>query len=146
MTKQETVVITRDFSHPLSVIFKAFSTPEIVQKWLAPDGFSCSEVVQDLRIGGRMHTHFVDADGNSAISEGSYTMIVPNSVIAYKFWVQYGEIKLEDLTTTITFESIEVGTRVTAELQVSQPGFAEGCIIGWNQSLDNLTTLLGASS
>ncbi len=138
---QEKIQIVREFPYPVATVYKAFTDQEILKKWLAPDGFDCPNVVYETHIGGRMHTHFVDAKGNDATSEGVFSKIVPNTLIEYKFQVSYLDQHIENLTTQVVFESTEKGTKVTAELLVPGEDFAKGCVIGWNQSLDHLEQL-----
>lgn len=139
----EKIQITRDFPYPIATVFKAFTDQEGAKNWLAPDGFTCPNIVYETHIGGRMHTHFVDDEGNDATSEGVFTKIVPNSLIEYEFQVKYLDQQIENLRTQITFEPTESGTKVTAELHVPGKDFAKGCTAGWNQSLDNLENYFG---
>jgi uncharacterized protein YndB with AHSA1/START domain len=139
----EKVQITREFPHPITKIYQAFTDQDVVKQWLAPDHFTCSSVVYELHVGGRMHTHFVDPSGNDATSEGIFTKIVPNSMIEYKFEISFLEMHFENLRTLVTFEPTETGTLVTLEHHVPGNGFAEGCTQGSNEALDTLEKLLG---
>lgn len=136
--ERELVKIERDFPYPVATVYKAFTDQENAKKWLAPDGFECPNIVYETHVGGRMHTHFVDKDGNNATSEGVFSRIIPNTLIEYKFEVKYLDQHIENLTTQVSFESTEYGTKVTAELLVPGKEFAQGCTIGWNQSLNHL--------
>ncbi|MFM9874137.1 MAG: SRPBCC domain-containing protein [Fimbriimonadaceae bacterium] len=142
---REKIQIVREFQFPVTTIYHAFTNSEFLKKWLAPTGFSCPNIVFELKVGGRTHTHFIDSDGNSAISEGIFTKVVPNSLIEYDFQVGYLDQEIKGLTTQIIFEPTESGTLVTVELQVPGKEFAAGCIIGWNQSMDNLESALDSS-
>lgn len=143
---REKVQIVREFAYPVKTVYQAFTDQSILKHWLAPDGFTCPDVVFDLQVGGRTHSRFRDGEGNDSTSEGVFTQVVPNSFVAYDFEVRYLGYHLENLTTEITFEPTEAGTKVTVELYLADPDFAEGSQTGWNQSMDNLERLLGKNN
>lgn len=138
MMTREKVQITRDFPYSVSTVYKAFTDQEGARNWLAPDNFTCPNVVYETYVGGRMHTHFIDSEGNDATSEGKFTKLVPNSLIEYEFEVAYLNMHFENLRTEVVFEPTETGTRITATLHVPGEDFAKGCVEGWNESLDHL--------
>lgn len=96
---QEKVQITREFPYAISKVYSAFTNPGLAKKWLAPNQFTCEDIVYELQFGGRMHTNFVDVQGDNAKSEGKFSLIVPNSLIEYEFEVSYLDTQIENLRT-----------------------------------------------
>jgi len=43
------VLLTKEFDAPRELVFEAFTRPEHVEKWIAPDGFTAQCVVESRR-------------------------------------------------------------------------------------------------
>src|SRR5688572_4224932 len=59
------LVITRQFDAPRSLVFKAWTQPEHLVRWLGPKDFSASAVRIDLRPGGAWSAVITSAEGKS---------------------------------------------------------------------------------
>ena len=55
MTDEKGVVIERVFDAPRELVWKAWTTPEIVKKWWGPKDFTCPVANIDFRVGGKYH-------------------------------------------------------------------------------------------
>ncbi|MCB0826186.1 MAG: SRPBCC domain-containing protein [Armatimonadetes bacterium] len=142
----QTVIIEREFAHPLEVIFRAFVDPEISTKWIAPDGFQCIENVNEARVGGISRTVLQDREGNTSVCEGNIIEFIENQEFEIEFWLQFGDFKIEGLKNKTTFKQSDLGTKVIVELLVPEGDFVTGATAGWNQSFDNLEKQLEQSS
>ncbi|MEZ5162662.1 MAG: SRPBCC domain-containing protein [Fimbriimonadaceae bacterium] len=138
----QTVIIEREFAHPLEVIFRAFVDPEINTKWIAPDGYDCLVNIFEPKVGGKQKTVFRDQSGTDATTEGTVLEFVENEMVYYEFSIEFGEFKMEGLSNRLIFERTASGTKVTVDTKVPEGDFAEGCVAGWNQSFDNLEKIL----
>ncbi len=47
------IVIERVFDAPLEIVWKTWTTPELVKKWWGPEGFSAPSIKIDLKVGGK---------------------------------------------------------------------------------------------
>ena len=138
----QTVIIEREFLQPREVIFRAFVNPEITSQWMAPDGYDCIVNILEPFVGGKQKTVFRDQSGLDAITEGTVLEFVENEMIYYDFYIEFGEMKIEGLSNRLIFSETTNGTKVTVDTKVPEGEFAEGCVIGWNQSFDNLEKIL----
>jgi len=72
------IVITRVFDAPRPLVFKAFTTPDLLKKWMyGPDGWSLDECEIDLRVGGAFRYLWRGPDGMEMGMRGVTSEIVP---------------------------------------------------------------------
>jgi uncharacterized protein YndB with AHSA1/START domain len=73
------IVMTRVFDAPRTLVFDAFTRPELLKQWLlGPPGWSMPVCEIDLRIGGRFrYVWRRDTDGTEMGCGGVYREIVP---------------------------------------------------------------------
>jgi uncharacterized protein YndB with AHSA1/START domain len=62
-------------SAPRDLVFEAFTRPELIEKWAAPDGDEHARCRSDLRVGGTWELAHQDASGNAENLHGVYTYI-----------------------------------------------------------------------
>lgn len=71
------VVITRVFEAPRSLVFDAYTKPELVRRWLlGPPGWTMPVCEIDLRVGGKFRYVWRGPDGTSMGMGGTYREIV----------------------------------------------------------------------
>ena len=49
------ILITREFDAPLHLVYRVWTTPELVQKWWAGKRGTTTTVDMDFRVGGTWH-------------------------------------------------------------------------------------------
>src|SRR5258708_16844004 len=78
------IAMTRVFAAPRSMVFDAFTKPELVKRWLlGPDGWSMPVCEIDLRVGGTYRYVWRHARGNEMGMGGVYRQIVaPERIVA----------------------------------------------------------------
>ena len=75
------ILITREFDAPRHLVFRAFTTPELVRQWWHANRGELTVVEIDLRVGGSWRYVMV-ADGGLEVGfHGVYREIVPNERI-----------------------------------------------------------------
>ena len=75
------ILITRDFAAPRHLVYKAWTTPELVKRWWAGQRGEVTSVQIDLRVGG-MWRYVMLAHGKFEVAfHGTYREIVPNERI-----------------------------------------------------------------
>jgi len=70
------IVMTRVFDAPRSMVFDAFSKPELLKRWFGPRGWSLVVCDVDLRVGGGFRFVMRGPDGKEMGMRGVYREIV----------------------------------------------------------------------
>ena len=76
----KTVSITREFAAELSLVWDAYTKPELLDQWWAPKPFTSRTKVMDFKVGGRRFYAMVSPEGDErgwAIQK--YTSITPKT-------------------------------------------------------------------
>jgi uncharacterized protein YndB with AHSA1/START domain len=115
----EQILITREFDAPKHLVYKAWTTPELVKRWWNAKRGEVTIAEIDLRVGGTWRYVMV-ADGGFEVGfHGEYREIVPNERIVstevYEGIPDPGEGTLNTLTLT------EVDGRTTLTVLVQAP-------------------------
>ncbi|WP_275782720.1 SRPBCC family protein [Pararhizobium gei] len=96
------LVVTRTFNAPPSAVFRAWSEPELFQRWWMPKSVSGVSLVScdmDVRTGGKYRLEFSTGGEDTMAFYGKYLEVVPNERIV---WTNdEGE---EGAITTVIFE------------------------------------------
>lgn len=74
----EQILITRAFNAPKRLVYKAYTTPELVKRWWSADMGETTVVEIDLRVGGSWRYVMRTPDGSEVGFHGEYREIVPN--------------------------------------------------------------------
>lgn len=77
------IVMTRTFAAPRTLVYDAFTEPQLVRRWLlGPDGWSMSVCDIDLRVGGAWRYAWRnDADGTEFGMHGRYREVTPERIV-----------------------------------------------------------------
>ncbi|MGH2961112.1 MAG: SRPBCC family protein [Solirubrobacterales bacterium] len=110
----EQILITREFDAPKHLVYKAWTTPELVKRWWSAKRGEMTVAEIDLRVGGAWRYAMVTDDGLEVAFHGEYREVVPNERIV-STEVYEGMPEGEALNTlTLT----EAGERTTLEIVV----------------------------
>jgi uncharacterized protein YndB with AHSA1/START domain len=114
------IQIVRHFDHPAALLFRAYTTPELVQRWY---GFETSEWVVceiDLRVGGTWRYVTREPEGFEVGFHGVYQEVeAPHRLVQTEVFEQLGDfmpgLDPEDAAAldTITFEEADGVTTMT---------------------------------
>lgn len=138
------IVLTRVFDAPRSLVFDAFSKPELLKRWFGPHGWSLVACEVDFRVGGGFRFIMRDTDGKEMGMRGTYKEIAPpeRSVHIESFDEFPGEAQVTavfvekdgktTLTATVLYPSKEVRDAVI------QSGMEHGAA----ESYDKLAAML----
>jgi uncharacterized protein YndB with AHSA1/START domain len=74
----EQILITREFDAPKHLVYKAWTTPELVRRWWHANRGEVTVVEIDLRVGGTWRSVMVTPEGMEVGFHGEYREIVPN--------------------------------------------------------------------
>ena len=108
------ILITREFDAPRHLVYKAYTTPELVRRWWTAKRGEMTVAEIDLRVGGKWR-YVMIADGDVEVGfHGEYRELVPDERIV-STEVYEGFPDAESLNTlTLT----EAGGRTTLEILV----------------------------
>jgi len=107
------LVITRTFDAPRHLVFKAWTTPEHMVRWLGPRDFTAPSCKMDFRPGGAYRACIRSPDGKEYWMRGIYREIVEPERLVFTFsWEEEGERGRENLIT-VTFGEQGDKTRMT---------------------------------
>jgi uncharacterized protein YndB with AHSA1/START domain len=112
----EQILITRAFDAPRELVYRAWTTPELVRRWWHANRGEMTVAEIDLRVGGRWR-YVMIAHGDLEVAfHGEYREIVPNErLVATE--VYEGMPGAEALDTTTFENSGDRGTVVTILVQ-----------------------------
>lgn len=75
----QTVSITREFAAPLSLVWDAYTKPEILDQWWAPKPWSSKTKIMNFEVGGRRFYAMVSPEGMERWAIQKYTSISPKT-------------------------------------------------------------------
>ena len=75
------ILITRDFAAPRHLVYRAWTTPELVKRWWAGQRGTMKTVDIDLRVGGTWRYVMATNGGFEVAFHGEYREIIPNERI-----------------------------------------------------------------
>jgi len=77
----EQILITREFDAPRHLVYKAWTTPELVRRWWPGLRGEMTRAEIDLRVGGQWRYVMVASGGFEVAFHGEFREIVPNERI-----------------------------------------------------------------
>src|SRR5688500_8017698 len=113
------ILITREFAAPKHLVYKAWTTPELVKRWWAGQRGTVTSAQIDLRVGG-MWRYVMLAHGTFEVAfHGTYREIVPNERIVTTEVYETAEAPdAEGVLNIVTFaESTNGRTTLTLRAQ-----------------------------
>lgn len=138
-----TVQLHRVITAPPERVYRAFSNPDAMAKWLPPHGFVGKVHEIDFREGGTYKMSFTNLTTNKSQSfGGKYVEIKPDEIL--KYVDKFDDPNLPgEMKVSVSLRKVTGGT----ELKITQEGIpdvipVEMCYVGWQQSLDQLIQLV----
>jgi uncharacterized protein YndB with AHSA1/START domain len=97
------ILITREFDAPRHLIFRAWTEPELVERWWYAERGEMTGVEIDLRVGGNWRFVMVTPGGVEVGFHGEYREIVPDERLVWTE-IYEGAPEAESLQTMILTE------------------------------------------
>lgn len=141
-TDTSTLELKRTLKAPVAKVFKAWTDPEQMVKWLGCATTESVKVQQDFRVGGEYRFEIVLGDGQTVAMFGTYFEIEPNRRIVYS-WSNSSKMHAAK-DTIVRVEFIDHGDTTELILNHSKfqtPVAVEGHSMGWTSSLDKFQAL-----
>ena len=99
------ILITREFDAPAQLVWKAWTTPEVVRRWWHANRGEMTVAEIDLRIGGTWRYAMVTPEGFEVAFHGEFREIVPNErLVSTEVYEGFPEGEAVD-TMTLTEEN-----------------------------------------
>ena len=111
----EQILIAREFDAPKHLVYKAWTTPELVKRWWSGLRGEVTLVEIDLRIGGTWRYVMTANEGFEVAFHGEYREIVPNERIVST--EVYEGMPDGEALDTLTFTEVDGRTTVTILVQ-----------------------------
>ncbi len=135
----EDLTITRMFSAPRELVFKAWTEPARLASWFGPRGLSTpvEHIEADVRPGGRWQVRMVRGDtGAEIVVGGEYREIVEPERLVFTCAMNFGDESL------VTIRLADHGGKT--EMTFHQAGFATaeeraGAHEGWASAFERLS-------
>jgi uncharacterized protein YndB with AHSA1/START domain len=135
------ILITREFDAPRHLVYKAWTTPELIKRWWTGDRGEATLAEVDLRVGGKWRYVMTAIGGFEVAFHGEYREIVPNErIVSTEI---YEAVPEGEAVNTITFMEKDGRTTVTILVQHSSQEFRDmhvnsGMEGGLQEAMDHL--------
>jgi uncharacterized protein YndB with AHSA1/START domain len=151
------IVITRTFNGPARILFDAWTRPELVRRWWAPESRRVSMVGcdADVRAGGHYRYVLRLHNGNQFAFSGTYIEVTPPTRLVYTQIFEptaAGANPGDDaVTVTVTFEERDGKTHLVSRSLCPTPDvrnaiIASGMEHGMRETMDLLDELVASLS
>ena len=149
----KTVFITREFDAELSLVWDAFTKPELLDQWVAPKPWSSRTKYMNFKVGGKRFYAMVSPEGLERWAIQEYTSITPKT--NFKMFNAFADKdenpELPGSEWDYTFSEQDGKTKVSITIyneslarleKMIEMGFTEG----FKMSMNNLENLLATLS
>jgi uncharacterized protein YndB with AHSA1/START domain len=155
VTNQPVVRIERTLSAPPIQVYRAWLSPELIRRWMAP-GYEVTRVEVDERVGGRYRVWQADAGVTAGGFEAEILELVPAERIVWRWGFagpdrENGPVYDSRLTVTMR-EAPAGGTVLTVlherldDLAAALPQAAAQVGAGWDIVLTKLAAVLAGAA
>ena len=119
LPNDQQILITREFDAPRHLVYKAWTTPELVRRWWSGHRGEMKVAEIDLRVGGRWRYVMVANGGFEVAFHGEYREIVPNQrIVNTEVYELPGAADAEGALNTVTFTEVDGRTTLTLLVEV----------------------------
>jgi uncharacterized protein YndB with AHSA1/START domain len=145
---EDQILITREFDAPRRLVYKAWTTPELVGQWWTAKRGTAREMEIDLRVGGRWRYAMETEEGMEVAFHGEYREIVPEEKIVSTEVFEGApgtpeEAEANATLNTATFTEEDGRTLVTILIQCPSPEVRDAVIAsGMEDGLQDALDLL----
>ena len=148
----KTVSITKEFAAELSLVWDAYTKPELLDQWWAPKPWESRTKFMDFKVGGRRFYAMVSPEGDERWAIQKYTSITPKT--NFKFFNAFADVdenpELPGSDWDLNFSEKDGMTKVSISIyneslerleRMIELGFKEGTTMQMN-NLDELLARL----
>jgi uncharacterized protein YndB with AHSA1/START domain len=138
------ILITREFAAPKHLVYRAWTTPDLIKRWWSGRRGTVTQVDVDLRVGGRWRYVMVAHGGFEVAFHGDYREIVPNErIVCTEVYEGLPNAEESAALNTITFAEADGRTTLTVLVEHRTPGdrdahLGSGMEVGMQEAMDLL--------
>jgi len=145
-TTERELVITRVFDAPRELVWKAWTDPSHVLKWLGPKNFTAVDFELDPRPGGAWRSRMRGPDGAEHSNRGTVREVDEPRRLVFTFaWDDEDGSPGREMEITITFDERDGKTEMTFSQAVfDSEEDRDGHREGWSESFDKLAEYLAS--
>jgi len=137
------ILITREFDAPKHLVYKAWTTPELVRRWWPGKRGEMTSAEIDLRVGGSWRYVMIAHGGYEVAFHGEYREIVPDERVVYTEVYEGAPEGGEPAVNVVTFTEVEGRTVLEAltkcpSREVRDLIIDSGMEVGMQQGMDIL--------
>jgi uncharacterized protein YndB with AHSA1/START domain len=77
------ILITRDFNAPKHLVYKAYTTPELIKRWWSGNRGTVTTAEIDPRVGGKWRNSMTAQDGSEVAFHGEIREIIPTERLVW---------------------------------------------------------------
>ena len=139
-TAARELLITRILDAPRELVFKAWTEPKRVMRWMGSKGVVMTSCDIELRAGGSFRWNMRTPDGKPHVARGVYREIVKPERLVFTWAWEGGDGRLGH-ETLVTISLAEHGAKTKLTLHHAVFETAEACAAhaqGWTGSLDRM--------
>jgi uncharacterized protein YndB with AHSA1/START domain len=115
LPRDDQILITREFAAPRHLVYRAYTTPELVARWWHADRGIIDSIEIDLRVGGRWRYAMTANAGFPVVFHGEYLEIVPEErLVSTEIFEGMPDAAA---TSTATFTATDGGTALSILVQ-----------------------------
>jgi len=139
MNQRPSLTLRRHLKATPERVFRAWTVPEKMMQWWAPDGGPALLADTDLQVGGGFHIAFHTLDGQRHDVGGIYREIVANQKLVFT-WAWHSTPERQS-QVTLTLRPDGEGTMLTLTHEMFADEKArDDHRAGWTMALDRLAT------
>jgi uncharacterized protein YndB with AHSA1/START domain len=141
LPNDEQILIRREFDAPRHLVYRAWTTPELVKRWWSGNRGETTIAEIDLRVGGSWRCVMVTEGGFEVAFHGEYREIVPDERIVST--EVYEGMPEGEALNTVTFDEADGRTTLTvlvehASREARDAHVNSGMEVGLQEGMDLL--------
>jgi uncharacterized protein YndB with AHSA1/START domain len=141
-TGDRELTITRVFDAPRNLVFEAWTRPEHLSRWFAPNNFTVPVCEMEFHNGGKFRLCMRGFGQDHWMNGVFREIVVPERIV----WASTLEPDGNEVVTTVTFADLGGKTRLTAHQTFSiETDSTRGARQGWTETLEHLAEFLKAA-
>ncbi len=140
----QSLKLTRVIRADPETVFRAWTEPEQLKRWSAPEGVEPADVEVDLTVGGRYRIRMRDPEGKEFNALGVYREIERPSRLVYTWQWEEKENDVGETLVTVEFHDLGGSTEVVlTHEQFPDTKAKDDHEQGWGSCLNRLEKLFG---
>ena len=117
LPSERQIVITREFDAPRHLVYRAYTTPELIERWWAGDRGTVTSATVDLQVGGTWRYVMMANGGFEVAFHGQFREVVPDERIVSTEIYEMPDGDSPPTINTATFEEADGRTTLTVVVQ-----------------------------